>query len=293
MQQCNEGAANQIFQTSDGVTAFSLSVAIQDRPILVPLSQKVTKISAGNNHVLALTSKGTVLAWGMGEQYQLGRRLRDHKTGLRPSTFGLKGHFVNIWAGANHSFALRDDGAVYSWGLNNYGQTGIEEMDGEDFANILHPQQVLGFWRYGNVTHMGGGNQHSIATTEQGECLTWGRVDSGNSGLDIQTIDPINLVNNERGQAKILKNPTKVPGVDAVFVAAGAEHCIAITSDGEAYSWGFNIRGQAGQGKDEEEIEIATIIDNSAVRGKTLVWAAGGGQFSVLAGKDTEMADAI
>lgn len=31
-------------------------------------------------------------------------------------------------------------------------------------------------------------------------------------------------------------------------------------------------------------VPLATLIDNTAIRGKKVTWAAGGGQFSVLAG---------
>ncbi|KAL9137285.1 MAG: hypothetical protein Q9175_001511 [Cornicularia normoerica] len=33
---------------------------------------------------------------------------------------------------------------MYGWGVYKYGQIGVNERDGEDFANILHPQSVYG-----------------------------------------------------------------------------------------------------------------------------------------------------
>ncbi len=78
-----------------------------------------------------------------------------------------------------------------------------------------------------------------------------------------------------------------MPGVDAVFAAAGSDHCIAVGRDGRAWSWGFNARGQAGQGGGEEceEVERACVVDNTAVRGRVVVWAGAGGQYSVLMGR--------
>jgi regulator of chromosome condensation len=67
------------------------------------------------------------------------------------------------------------------------------------------------------------------------------------------------------------------------MAAAGSDNNIAITTDGKAYSWGFSANYQTGQGTDED-IEVATLIDNTAVRGKHLTWAGCGGQYSILAG---------
>ena len=67
------------------------------------------------------------------------------------------------------------------------------------------------------------------------------------------------------------------------FVTAESDHSIAITTDGKAYSWGFSANYQTGQGTDDD-VTIATLIDNTATRGKKLNWAGAGGQFSVLTG---------
>ena len=52
---------------------------------------------------------------------------------------------------------------------------------------------------------------------------------------------------------------------------------------GKAYSWGFSTNYQTGQGSDEDVVE-ARHIDNTAVRGKKLVFAGVGGQFGILGG---------
>jgi regulator of chromosome condensation len=84
--------------------------------------------------------------------------------------------------------------------------------------------------------------------------------------------------------------PTRVPGLDAAFAAAGSDHCIAITKDHKAFSWGFNVDCQTRQ-KTKDEVECATLLDHPAIRGKRLVWAGAGGQYSMLAGEDMPMAN--
>jgi regulator of chromosome condensation len=68
-----------------------------------------------------------------------------------------------------------------------------------------------------------------------------------------------------------------------VSVAAGTDNSFAITADGKAYSWGFSENYQTGQGV-TDDVEVPTLVDNTAVRGKRLTYAGAGGQFSVLAG---------
>jgi regulator of chromosome condensation len=67
-----------------------------------------------------------------------------------------------------------------------------------------------------------------------------------------------------------------------VSVAAGTDNSFALTKDGKAYSWGFSANFQTGQGT-TEDIEVPTLIDNTAVRNKKLMFAGAGGQYSVLA----------
>ena len=235
---------------------------------------------------MALDQKGCVFSWGFGEQCQLGRRInaRFPKSGLVPATFGLRKDITDIGIGADHSFAVHRKGTVYGWGANNYCQTGIDERDGEDFANILHPHAVDGLSGHGQVTHISGGNHHSVAVTDTGACLTWGRVDTNALGLDIGSLPENEIIRDEHRKPRILKNAFQVPGIDAVHAAAGSDHCVAVTQEGKAYSWGFGVSGQLGLGG-TDDVALATLIENKAVKEKKLVWAGAGGQYSILAGK--------
>lgn len=70
---------------------------------------------------------------------------------------------------------------------------------------------------------------------------------------------------------------------NAVSVAAGTDNCFAITKDGEVYSWGFSENYQTGQGI-TTDVPLPTLIENTAIKGKKIVYAGAGGQFSILAG---------
>ena len=285
------------FQSNEGILGFTPDTLIQSTPTHLPALSKITSLTCGDNHVLALSTTGAVYAWGSGQQNQLGRRVveRTRTNGLTPREFGLprssRNKITSVAAGAYHSFATDSKGQVWAWGLNSYGETGITEGAGEDEAVVLSPQVVSHLAGH-SITHLAAGAHHSLAVTADGACLVWGRVDGGQAGIPLPAIPPANLVADERGNPRILRLPTPIPALasNAAFVAAGSDHCVAVTRDGKALAWGFSGNYQTGLGTSEDVAE-ATLIDNTAVRGKQLCWAGAGGQFSVLAAEAEEKAE--
>jgi regulator of chromosome condensation len=204
---------------------------------------------------------------------------RNRLNGLLPREFGLPKGIVHIGTGSYHAFAVHTSGKVYAWGLNSFGATGIREGAGEDEAAIVHPMLVDSLSGR-NISQICGGAHHSIAIAGDGECLVWGRLDGFQSGLKIDTLSDDAVIKDERGRPRILIKPTAIPELKVKMVAAASDHSLAIDVDGRAWSWGFSATYQTGQGT-QDDIEVATVIDNTATRGKKLNWAGAGGQFSV------------
>ncbi|KAL4869319.1 hypothetical protein BDV12DRAFT_167913 [Aspergillus spectabilis] len=269
------------FRSNDGILGFNSGTRVQTVPTLLPDLKKIKHLVCGDNHVLALNDKGAVFSWGSGQQNQLGRRIieRTKLNGLQPREFGLPKSIVHIGAGAFHSFAVHQSGKVYAWGLNSFGETGIREHAGDSEAAIVHPTVVKSLSEK-NVTQICGGAHHSLAVTQDGQCLVWGRLDGYQLGLKIDSLPDDAVIKDERDRPRILIEPTAIPAIDAKVVAAGSDHSIAIDTDGRPWSWGFSATYQTGQGT-QDDVEVATVIENTAVRGKKLNWAGGGGQFSV------------
>ncbi|OAQ99673.1 hypothetical protein LLEC1_05213 [Akanthomyces lecanii] len=274
------------FRSSDGVLGFNESINIQQRPMLLAGLKNITALAAGSNHVLALDTKGNVVAWGCGQQNQLGRRIieRNKMSSLIPQGVGLpRGKIVKIACGAYHSFAIDKDGQVWGWGLNNFGEVGVQSNAGEDDAVILKPARLTDLDDH-VITDVDGGVHHSLACSDKGKLFTWGRVDGYQVGFEFDELDKEDVIFDERGSPRILVKPTANAELsDICSVAAGSDNSFAISSDGKAYSWGFSSNYQTGQGT-IEDIKTPTHIDNTAVRGKQIIGAGAGGQFSVLFG---------
>ncbi|MCE3013964.1 MAG: hypothetical protein LW878_12950 [Proteobacteria bacterium] len=102
----------------------------------------ISEICTGNDHAVALTRDGTLLSWGCGVFAQNGTRQtlktptvlklpREGEGSLpeRNSTKGGEPRVVFIATGINNSFAMREDGLMFSWGIGLSGQLGMK-VDG-------------------------------------------------------------------------------------------------------------------------------------------------------------------
>ncbi|KAJ2897570.1 hypothetical protein MKZ38_004555 [Zalerion maritima] len=276
------------FRANNGILGFEEHNLVQQTPKILKALHKIKKLAAGDNHILALDSKGKVWAWGDGEQQQLGRRVQERvrETALIPTAVGVR-HVVDVACGRNHSFAIDKNGQVWAWGANNFGQCGILDRAGEENAFVFSPTKVEIFPEGKKINAVAGGNHHSVACTEDGLLLSWGRIDGsmvGFSSAQIKAMNNNNLILDDRGNPRILKlavphdEPTNTR---AVF--AGTDNSFALTEDGKSYAFGFSTAYQTGLGTDED-VATPTLVANTAVKNHKIMWAGCGGQFSILAG---------
>ncbi|KAK9787194.1 putative Regulator of chromosome condensation 1/beta-lactamase-inhibitor protein II [Seiridium cardinale] len=284
------------FRGSDGIIGFSDDVRIQQVPIMIDGLKNITRLAAGANHVLALDLDGKVFTWGSGGQYQLGRKAitRGKNSGLKPEPcgkFNSKHYAVDIAAGSYHSFYIDNYGAVWAWGLNNYSQTGHSDDTGKDDAMVLVPRPVDALDGR-KIVSIDGGEHHSVAATAAGELITWGRVDGHQVGQQTSVYNEHNTVFDSTGRPRILTEPTAIRDIKTNFVAAGTDNSFALTEEGSVYSWGFSANYQTGQGT-TDDIEVPTVINNTAIRDRHITWAGAGGQYSILAALQDEVPNGV
>ncbi len=75
------------------------------------------------HHACAITSAGAVQCWGDNTYGQLGNGSTTASATPVAAT-GLSSGFIKIVAGASHTCATRNDGALFCWGRNHIGQLG-------------------------------------------------------------------------------------------------------------------------------------------------------------------------
>ncbi len=148
---------NQFGQLGDGTTVPAF------RPTPAPVSglaSGVAALTAGYYHTCALTSSGAVLCWGANFNGRLGDGTTTNR--LTPvAVSGLTSGVVAIAAGAHHTCAVTDGGAVVCWGANFDGQLG----DGTTTAQAT-PVAVSGL--ASGVAAVAAGLYHTCAVTGGG-----------------------------------------------------------------------------------------------------------------------------
>ncbi|MER5707153.1 hypothetical protein [Streptomyces sp. NPDC002122] len=203
----------------------------------------VVSVAAGVLHSLALLTDGTVVAWGNNANGQLGEgSVVNHRTSpvrvcavgsVAPCTSYLT-NITSIAAGYQHSLALRADGGVRSWGINDQGQLG----DGTVIARSA-PVSIVGL---SNVVSVAGGVFHSVVARSDGSVRAWGIGPQLGDGVGTQQTSPVPVC----AVAQTAPCAAFLSGVKSV--AAGAYHTLAARGDGTAVAWGNNFYGQLGIG---------------------------------------------
>ncbi len=150
-----------------------------------------------------------------------------------------------VAGGAFHSLALLQDGTVWAWGRNQWGQLG--NGGGEDSTS---PVAVSGLT---DVTAISGGASHSLALKSDGTVWAWGDNFSGQLGNGSEEDSPV---------------PVQVLGDGFVAIAAGGSHSLALKSDGTVWTWGRNYSGQLGDGTtwdSSEPVQVVSLTDVTEV----------------------------
>ena len=208
----------------------------------------IVAIAAGDYHSLTLKQDGTVWAWGLNVDGQLGDGSTVTLRNVPVQVTGLSG-VVAITAGGRHSLAVKIDGSVVAWGSNSNGQLG----NGSIISSNV-PIAVLGL---SNIATVAAGGLHSLAVKDDATVAAWGSNAFGQLGV---------------GDTTNRLMPVLVPGLTQIGrIAAGAAHSLALKAGGTFYSWGNNANNQLG--------DASTTNKSSPylVPGITNVVAIGGG----------------
>jgi alpha-tubulin suppressor-like RCC1 family protein len=277
-------------------TALPVAIAQDSVPVKVAFPTGVTawtSIAAGVGHTLALGNNGNLYAWGANSYGQLGTgtTATDSVPTLVPLPSGVHS-WTAISAGAYHSYAIGDDGNIYAWGFNSFGQLGNGTSDGGNSATASHPTPAA-ITKPSSVTSwksVVAGNNYGLAIANNDSLYAWGRDANGQLGQGNSTdatspiVVPVpsgatkwtkvfagafyNLAiadndslyvwgqdnNGNLGDGTGLTGNVSSPKKDAyptgvtswTQIACGASFALAIGSDGNLYSWGFNGTGELG-----------------------------------------------
>ncbi|MFZ2958649.1 MAG: kelch repeat-containing protein [Candidatus Ozemobacteraceae bacterium] len=211
-------------------------------PVQVTGLSGITAIAVGTYHSLALKNNGTVWTWGCNDSGQICDGLKPASRTTPFQISGLSG-VTAVAGGGQYSLAAKNDGTVYAWGENNYGQLG----DGSSI-NRLAPVLVSGLT---NVKAIAGSilGYHTAALKWDGNVWAWGRNDKGQLGDGTTTDRP---------------TPVKVSGLDNVSaLGCGSNFTMTLKKSTQVAACGYNGSGQLGDGTTIDRKTLTQVKDSS------------------------------
>lgn len=170
----------------------------------------------------------------------------DETEKFRPAQVQVEGEkFVQVSCGGMHTVALSAKGELWTFGVNDEGALGRktggtcwqdlpdEEKDDSTVPGKADAPEGVTF------VQVAAGDGFTIALSQEGVIYGCGTFKDDVGGLSGFTAKDKML--------KLLAPVFELESGSIKKIAAGARHCVALTSDGEVYTWGIGSQGQLGR----------------------------------------------
>ena len=207
-------------QIGDGTTTQ------RNSPVQVGSDNNWASVACGYNFTVGLRTDGTVWAWGYNSDGEIGNGTTSSAGQFTPLQVGSASDWASITCGYYHVLATKQNGTLWSWGYNLYGQIGNGST-----TNQTTPVQIgaAATWR-----SVSAGYAHSLATRNDGTLWAWGHNGFGQlgDGTTTQRTTPVQVGTGTNWQS----------------VAGGTYHSYATKLDGSLWSWGYDFYNQLGDG---------------------------------------------
>lgn len=220
-------------------------------PIVVNNLNNVIAACCKEIDSLALTSDGTVWAWGYNDYGQLGNGTTTGSyvpvqvmlsNGVTPlsGVVAIAGDDAPV-AGMTgldaQTVALKSDGTVWAWGSNSHGEIG----NGTSGSFYPNPVQVVGPSGSGYLTGVAAlacGYAYDVALKSDGTVWAWGWNAEGQLGIGAFDSNPHPV------PAQVLGPNGSGYLTGVVAIGAGSNSTIALKSDGTVWTWGYWVLEQ-------------------------------------------------
>jgi alpha-tubulin suppressor-like RCC1 family protein len=222
------------------------SLGSEPTPVQLNLSN-ITSIYGG---CFAIKDDGTVWTWGKtmletdGNGHAWEDDLKDLdnvKINTKPFPFQVPGlkYIKSIDTDNSHTVFVKNDGTVWAWGFDSYGQLGYGSSYISNEPYLTVPVQVRSL---GNVIMVATPSTSSMALKNDGTVWAWGNDGSGQLGTGEYGTDAI---------------PIKVEGIDRVIaISSRWSNSVFLTDDGSVWVCGDNSNGQKGDGTVDKSVQM-------------------------------------
>jgi hypothetical protein len=205
------------------------SSADRNIPAKLDSTLKFDTVAAGSFHTLAITKSRKMYAWGRNNYSQIGDPVFVNQfTVNKPQKIGTDSSWAMVAAGGYHSVALKNDGTIWTWGMNEGGELGDSSL----VAKRTAPARMgtANNWKAISAQL----TSSNMAQKTDGSIWGWGRNYNGIFGFE----------------ADIIKyRPFKIgTATNWKFVRTGGYANYFLNNAGTLFSCGYNGTGGLGQG---------------------------------------------
>lgn len=209
--------------------------AISDLP-------SIKYVAAGYNHMLALDTQGQIWAFGSNSHGQLGKDSSTESSSTPILVdFGSTqaGTIVQVIASANSSYAVDDQGKLWAWGRNQYGNLGQGTLcNPREGCTDLNPTPVVVKLPEGvHITEAATGRDHVLARSDDGKVYAWGLNATSQVGYMGE-----GYKDTEQAWDSYVTTPKLLPwsqSHSAKHVYANGNSSFILSSDKKVYHWGM------------------------------------------------------
>ena len=207
----------------------------------------VESVSVDGNTKTAIMGNGDLYCWGYNGEGQVGNGTTDNQ--LTPVKVLSDVKLVSF-SGSIYPIvsAITENGDLYCWGHNKYGQVGNGTTD-----NQLTPVKVLSDVK--SVSFSDSGCSAVSAITKNGDLYCWGYNGEGQvgNGTTDNQLTPVKVLSDVKSVSHSSYYSDSMNYYSAVS---------AITKNGDLYCWGYNGEGQVGNGTTDNQLTPVKVLSD-------------------------------
>ena len=219
----------------------------------------IDHIYSGWEHNMVLSNKGEIYSFGYNQSFQCGlpnSNLLCRNIIYDPTNIS---NLHNLYAkliscGNEHSLILSKNNEVYGFGSNEDGVLGSNNIKLKTFEPLLiHFGEKDEYTK--KIRQISCGTVHNLALTDDGKIFSWGAAQGGQLGHDEKFL----LKCSGGNKFFYVSRPSIISSfldIKINKISCGEAHSVALSNNGNVYSWGFGSNGQLGLGFCEDSFEL-------------------------------------